>query len=123
VGSVNVGMRLLPPVREKAAVVPKGLEPLQSKSIRPELPGEIEAVSGVNVGQAVGLEGIAGKVCVKRVVTAYAVPARDIMSSASGGKYFLPIFILFVHLSTTVEIDVRSACDANLTVSVSTDWN
>lgn len=123
VGSVNVGIRVLPPLREKAEVVPKGLEPLQSKSTRPELPGEIDPISEVNVGQAVGLAGIAGKVCVKRVVTAYAVPITDIISSAKGEIYFFPIFIPSVHLLARIEIDARSACDANLMVSVCTDWN
>ena len=97
VGSANVGVRVFPPLREKAGVVPKGLEPLQSKRTCPELPGEIDPIFGVNVGQAVGLAGIAGNVCVKSAVTAYAVPARDIMSSAKGATYFLLIFIVFVH--------------------------
>lgn len=109
VGSVKIGVEVVADVMDSAGLLLL-LGP-QKKIIDPELPGVTMLELATNVVQfptnVVG--GIAGKVWVKRVVTAYAVPTTNIIRSANGGKYFLPIFILLLHLLRTVEIDARSA--------------
>ncbi len=83
-GSVNEGVIgivapptvvVLPPgaFTEKAAVVPTGLAPLQSKTAPPDEPDVTEARFDVRVVQLLVMPDtavIAGKVCVKRVVAA-----------------------------------------------------
>jgi len=57
----------------KAAVVPNGLAPLQSKEAVPDEPTATEATLGFRVVQLLVIPdtaGIAGKVCVKRFVAA-----------------------------------------------------
>jgi len=57
-----------------AGVVPKGIVPLQSKTTDPDEPDTTEETFGVRVTQLLvttgDVAGIAGKVCVKSVVTA-----------------------------------------------------
>ena len=73
---MNVGvMEIVPPgvFTTKAKVVPNGLVPLQSKAAVPDDPVATEAMFGVKVVQLLVVPdtaGIAGKVCVKRLVAA-----------------------------------------------------
>jgi len=74
VGRVNCGVTVTGGVSVKAGVVPKAAEPLQSNSTNPDEPVTTEETFGVRVVQllvsAGVVAGIAGKVCVKRVVAA-----------------------------------------------------
>ncbi len=68
-------MEIVPPgvFTTKAKVVPNGLVPLQSKAAVPDDPVATEAMFGVKVVQLLVVPdtaGIAGKVCVKRLVAA-----------------------------------------------------
>ena len=81
-GSVKVGVsEMLPPgvLTPNRGIVPSGLEPLQSNSADPDEPAATEEsgwLFGVNAVRVVQLTvipdtaGIAGKVCVKRLVAA-----------------------------------------------------
>jgi hypothetical protein len=69
-GRVNTGVKLVAAPIEKAGVEPKDPE-LQSKKTDPEDPGVTAARLGFNTEQfEAGKGGIAGIVCVKRVVAA-----------------------------------------------------